>query len=200
MFINKETYWENIMTMKNDTSRVCPVWMAYLFDNPLRGLFHQPEKLYGKYLKPGMKALDLGCGMGFMSIGMAKMVGYEGQVFSIDMQQGMLDRMLKRARRKGLDSRITPVQCSPFNIGDVENADFALAFWMLHETPDYKRTLAMLHQALKPGGHLFLAEPRQHIDKQEFTRTLDEAKRIGFKIVDHPDVKLSFSIVLQKQV
>ena len=56
---------ENTMTLKDDKHRVCPVWMAHLFDNPLRGFFHQPKNLYGDYLKDGMKALDLGCGLGF---------------------------------------------------------------------------------------------------------------------------------------
>ncbi len=189
---------ENTMTLKDDKHRVCPVWMAYMFDNPLRKLFHDPRKLYAAYLKGGMKALDLGCGLGFMSINMAEMVGDGGKVFSIDMQQGMLDRMMKRARKRGLDSRITSVLCSQHNIGNPEAVDFALAFWMLHETPDFRRTLEMLHGALKPGGHLFIAEPRQHIDKKEFTNTLDEARRTGFEIVETPDVKLSFAVVLRK--
>ena len=52
--------------MKNTTTRkraeeedrrICPVWMAYTFDNPLRILFHSPKKMFGPYLKDGMKTL-----------------------------------------------------------------------------------------------------------------------------------------------
>ena len=129
---------------------------------------------------------------------MAKMVGEDGKVFSIDMQQGMLDRLMKRAQNRGLDDRIAPVLCSPYNIGNPEAVDFALAFWMLHETPDFKKTLAMLHNALKPGGYLFIAEPRKHIDKKEFTNTLNEARKAGFEIVETPEVKLSYAVVAAK--
>lgn len=52
---------------------VCPWWPAYTFDNPVRKFFHQPLKIPGSYIEKGMKVMDVGCGMGFFSIGMAKM-------------------------------------------------------------------------------------------------------------------------------
>ena len=33
---------------------VCPWWLAYTFDNPLRRLVHNPEKMLGKYIKEGV--------------------------------------------------------------------------------------------------------------------------------------------------
>ena len=88
-------------------NHVCPWWLAYTFDNPVRKLFHQPPKILGPYIKKGMRVMDVGCGMGFFSIGMAKMVGAEGKVFSIDLQQKMLEITLKRAKRAGLAERIS---------------------------------------------------------------------------------------------
>jgi cyclopropane fatty-acyl-phospholipid synthase-like methyltransferase len=38
--------------------------------------------MLGPYVKPGMTVLDVGCGMGFFSIGMARMVGDEGRVIA----------------------------------------------------------------------------------------------------------------------
>ncbi len=70
---------------------ICPWWYAYTFDNPLRHLFHKPERMLAGYVKPGMTVMDIGCGMGFFSIGMARMVGEEGAVISVDLQQQMLD-------------------------------------------------------------------------------------------------------------
>ena len=55
--------------------RVCPCWMCYTFDNPLRRLVHDPRKIVGPYLREGMTALDVGCGIGYFAIGMAKIVG-----------------------------------------------------------------------------------------------------------------------------
>jgi cyclopropane fatty-acyl-phospholipid synthase-like methyltransferase len=50
-----------------------------LDENPIRRLLHNPEKILGPYVKPGMTVMDVGCGMGFCSIAMAKMVGEDGK-------------------------------------------------------------------------------------------------------------------------
>jgi ubiquinone/menaquinone biosynthesis C-methylase UbiE len=55
--------------------RVCPFWVGYILASPLRRLIHNPRKILGDYIKSGMTVLDIGCAMGFFSIGMAKMVG-----------------------------------------------------------------------------------------------------------------------------
>ncbi|MEI8375312.1 MAG: hypothetical protein WCJ35_21030 [Planctomycetota bacterium] len=58
---------------------VCPWWGGYFIDNPIRRLFHNPVKIVGPYVKPGMTVMDV-CGMGFCSIAMAKLVGDSGLV------------------------------------------------------------------------------------------------------------------------
>ena len=80
---------------------VCPWWGGYFIDNPIRRLFHNPEKIVGPYVKPGMTAMDVGCGMGFCSIAMAKIVGDSGQVIAVDLQQKMLEVLRQRADKGG---------------------------------------------------------------------------------------------------
>ena len=82
--------------------RVCPWWMAYTFDNPLRRLFHNPAKIFDGLVEEAMTVIDVGCGMGYFSIGMAKLVGACGKVIAVDLQQKMLEIMLRRARRAGV--------------------------------------------------------------------------------------------------
>ena len=43
------------------------------------------------YLQKGMTALDLGCGPGFFTMEMARLVGKTGKVIAADLQEGMLD-------------------------------------------------------------------------------------------------------------
>ena len=38
---------------------VCPWWCAYTFDNALRRLLHDPEKLLSEWVRPGMTVLDV---------------------------------------------------------------------------------------------------------------------------------------------
>jgi ubiquinone/menaquinone biosynthesis C-methylase UbiE len=107
----------------------CPWWLAYAFDNPLRRMVHDPQKVLGPYLRPGMVALDFGCGMGYFSIAMAKMVGPEGKVLAVDLQSQMLAIMMKRARKAGVDGRIVPVRAEKTRFVLPEPVDFALAMW-----------------------------------------------------------------------
>ncbi|MEJ2100609.1 MAG: methyltransferase domain-containing protein [Desulfobacterales bacterium] len=118
---------------KESSSRkghVCPWWLGYTFDNPIRKLFHQPQKLLAPYLNAGMRAMDVGCGMGYFSIAMAKMVGEKGKVFCVDLQLKMLEITEKRARRANLNSRMAFYRCEPDNLSIAEKVDFILSFWM----------------------------------------------------------------------
>lgn len=178
---------------------VCPWWLAYTFDNPLRRIFHKPEKIFAPYLREGMTAVDIGCGMGYFSIGMAGIVGETGKIISVDLQQKMLDILMKRARKAGVAGRIATFLCDGVNIGIDENVDFALMFWMAHETPDELSILKQVHSILKESGRLLLAEPKMHVTLREFKETLSLAQESGFKITGSPEIYFSHAAVLEKQ-
>lgn len=186
----------NKLLLKDD--HVCPWWLAYTFDNPLRRLIHDPRKILGPYLKEGMTAADLGCGMGYFSVAMAELVGSRGEVISVDVQQKMLDILSKRAMRKGVLSRITTHQCSPDSIGLDRNVDFALSFWMVHETPDIPVFFGQLLSLLKPGGKYLVAEPGMHVSAGKFKAISAAASSAGFEIIDKPSIALSRTILLRK--
>jgi hypothetical protein len=40
--------------------RVCPWWLGYFLLNPLRRFAHDPARIVGPYLKPGMTVVDFG--------------------------------------------------------------------------------------------------------------------------------------------
>jgi len=180
-------------------NQVCPWWIAYTFDNPLRRIFHNPEIILTPYINKGMTTIDVGCGMGYFSIGMARIVGETGRVISVDLQQKMLDTLIKRAKRAGVASRITTYLCDENDIGITEDVDFALTFWMVHETPDQFNFLKQVHSILNKSGKLLLAEPKVHVTLTEFTKTLSIAQELGFKLIDSPIIYFSHTALLQKQ-
>ena len=115
---------------------ICPWWLTYFFDNPLRHLFHKPERIFRAFVTEGMTVLDIGCGMGFFSIGLANLVGRKGYVIAADIQQKSLDALKGRAEKAGVSDRIRIHRCEPNEIGVGLPVDFILAFWMVHEVPD----------------------------------------------------------------
>jgi ubiquinone/menaquinone biosynthesis C-methylase UbiE len=180
---------------------VCPWWLAYTFDNPFRRLFHTPQTIFETHLKKGMTAVDLGCGMGFFSIGMARMVGDTGKVISVDIQRKMLDILQKRALKAGMGHRIQPHCATPKDIGLSQYSgriDLALTFWMVHETPHIESFINEIFVLLKPGGKYLLAEPKGHVSPALFQRITTAAVRAGFHVLDHPRIAMSHAAWFQK--
>ena len=179
---------------------VCPWYMAYLFDNPLRSLIHNPEKILGKYVKRGMTVLDIGCGMGFFSLGMARMVGDQGKVISLDLQDKMLQILIKRAERQGLSERIDSrlVEERPVPVQDP--VDFALCFWMVHELPDQGIFFKELARALKPGACTLIAEPGRHVEEVDLDKTILIAENESFSVSERPNIRMCHSVVLTRDL
>jgi ubiquinone/menaquinone biosynthesis C-methylase UbiE len=178
---------------------VCPWWLAYTFDNPLRHLFHNPEQIFSPYLKTGMTAVDIGCGMGYFSIGMAHLVGDSGKVIAVDLQQKMLNILMKRTAKAGMANRIKPVLCYDGDINVAAKVDFALAFWMVHETPDQKEFLKQIYTIMKHDGKLLIAEPKMHVTQKEFNSTISIVQETGFNKIADPKIHFSRSTLFEKK-
>ncbi len=180
------------------SGHVCPWWGGYLIDNPLRRLLHNPERILRPYVRPGMTAMDAGCGRGMFSIVLAEMVGPEGRVIAVDLQPQMLDALRRRAEKAGLIDRIQLHNCQPDSLGIQTPVDFAMAFAMIHEVHDARRLLTEIAACLKPGGKLFFAEPRLHVPAQAFQATLTAARDSGLDLCDEPPIRLCRAAVLKK--
>jgi ubiquinone/menaquinone biosynthesis C-methylase UbiE len=183
--------------------RVCPFWVGYLLISPLRTLFQNPDKLLKPYIASGMKVLDIGCGMGFFSLPIARMVGAEGKVICVDVQEKMIKSLEKRARKAGLSDRVETRICNQISLGldDLnEEIDFALAFAVVHEVPNISQFFDEIYNTLKPAGKLLLAEPKGHVSEKDFNKTISLAQQNSFKIIDNPSLPRNRTILLKKEV
>lgn len=181
------------------SNHICPWWAGYFIDNRLRRLIHDPARIVGPYVHPGMTALDVGCGMGFFSLALAALVGPAGCVIAADLQPEMLQVLQRRAARAGLANRIRPHRCAPDHLGVTTPCDFALAFAMLHEVSDAARLLAEIHACLKPAGRLLLAEPRWHVAAPAFAHELALAASVGLVLHEELPVRWCRAALLERK-
>lgn len=182
---------------------VCPWWVGYLIMSPLRKLGENPETLLAPLVNPGMTAVDIGCGMGFFSLPLAKMVGDGGRVIGVDVQEKMLSSLRRRARRKGLDhvveTRLTSQEHPGLEDLDGE-ADLVLAVHVVHETAFPRKFLARCLEVLQPGGKLLFVEPKGHVSDEEFEASQRLAREVGFLDGERIELSKSRCVVLEKKI
>jgi ubiquinone/menaquinone biosynthesis C-methylase UbiE len=167
-----------------------------LLANPVRKLFLNPEEVLKPYVHAGMTVLEVGSGMGFFTLPLARLVGESGRVVCVDLQEKMIRAVKKRATKAGLSDRIELRVNTPTSvcIDDlVEKVDFALVFAVVHEVPDARQFLWEIHRSLRKGGSLLFSEPAGHVSREAFGRTLTTAQSLGFRIADSPKIRSSRS-------
>jgi len=142
--------------------------------------------------------LDLGCGPGVFSVAMAEMVGEKGKVISVDIQDEMLLMLRQKVEHTKLESRIQIHKSTPDKIGISEKADFALAFYMVHEVPNIERFLGEVATILKPQGKLLIVEPKFHVSNSAFEETIRLAQSMGLSPISRPKMFLSRAVLLQR--
>ncbi len=116
-------------------------------------------------LKPGDAVADIGCGTGFYASRMGRIVGEKGVVFGVDIQQEMLDLLMRRMKMLRV-TNVKPVLGAETNPKlALESCDLILMVDVYHEFDfPYEMTRAMI-PALKKGGRLVFIEFRREDPK-----------------------------------
>ena len=146
-------------------------------------------------VKRGMSICDMGCGNGFYTLQLAKMVGEKGHLYAVDIQPEMLKFLNERADKQGV-TNVSPI------LGTFTNPrlphgkiDLILCVDVYHEFSHPEQMLAAMRASLSPEGLVALVEYRAEDDKvpikQEHKMTkeqiLKEYPANGFKLVKEFD-------------
>jgi ubiquinone/menaquinone biosynthesis C-methylase UbiE len=189
---------ENKIMNEEKKHRVCPVEKAGILDFGFRKLLQNPIRILRPYIKEGMTVLDLGCGPGFFTLEMARLVGSSGKVIAADLQEGMLGKVKAKVKKSALAGRVKFHQCFHDKIGLAEKCDFILVFYMFHEVPDRVSFLREITALLNPAGEVLLAEPQWHVTRDEFLEAIAVMEQAGFAVREQPKIRFSRTVLLRR--
>ncbi len=128
----------------------------------------QPERVIDAlHLKPGMQVADVGAGVGYFTVRIARRLralgadgGATGRVFATDIDPDMLSDLRANLADAGL-ANFTPILCTDRDARlPHDSLDLELLVDVYHELQHPAETLAQLRDALHPSGHLVLVEYR----------------------------------------
>jgi ubiquinone/menaquinone biosynthesis C-methylase UbiE len=146
-------------------------------------------------IQPGQVVCDMGCGNGFYTLPIAKLVGPKGRVLAVDIQQEMLHLLALRSKDAGVRN-IKPILSTVVNpkLPDGE-VDLILLVDVYHEFSHPEEMLRAMRKSLKPHGRLALVEfrleddnvPIKLLHKMSKEQILKEIPPNGFKLVEQYD-------------
>lgn len=112
-------------------------------------------------IKEGMKVADLGCGHGYFSIPLAKMVGETGRVFAVDVLEDSLANVKSKAESEGLRNIETiHANLEKENGSGLPNAecDFVVLANILYQSQKKPEIIKEAVRILKSRGKLVIVD------------------------------------------
>jgi SAM-dependent methyltransferase len=162
-------------------------------ERPQRDMEEQPEKVLDALkVEPGQVVADLGAGSGFYTFKLAKLVGAEGSVLAVDIQDAMLKFIRDRAARENI-TNIGLVRCTETDPHLPANrVDLVLMVDVYHELAYPYEVMANVVRALKPGGRVAFVEfraedetvPIKRVHKMSLEQLSKEMAAVGLEPLD----------------
>ena len=142
-------------------------------------------------IESGQTICDFGCGNGYYTLQLAKLVGPRGSVFAVDIQPEMLKLLAERAGPRGFDNVKTVLATTREPGLPRAKFDLVLMVDVYHELSDPPAVLAAIRSSLKPKGRIAIVEFREEdptvpilpLHKMSLSQIMRELPPNGLKLV-----------------
>ncbi|MCL1821385.1 MAG: class I SAM-dependent methyltransferase [Prolixibacteraceae bacterium] len=174
-----------------------PLEKANVLESRFRKLLQNPKRILKKYIHTGMTVLDLGCGTGFFTLEMAKLLNGNGKVIAIDLQDGMLQILRNKLKNSELKPQIQIFNNPEHSLGIAEKVDFILAFYSFHEMKYLDKMIQGIRKIITPETKILISEQKLHVSKNRFENIIRKMENDGFVICERPRIFFSRSVLMK---
>jgi len=139
--------------------------MAERLDDPERLLWLPPAMVIGALaVQPGDAIADIGAGTGYFSLPLAQATGQLGQVYAVDSQAEMLERLQRKLDTENISNiRAVLAEADSTDLPDASrNLVFMANVW--HEIADRDAVLMEAKRILKSRGRIAVLDWRPDVE------------------------------------
>lgn len=132
---------------------------------------HHAEALRLADVQEGKQVLDVACGTGRGTVGLAQAVGRTGSVDALDLSEAMLEQSRTKIEKLGLSSRVRFKQGDARELPYPDNTfDLVYNGYMFDLIPldGFAPILKEMQRVLKPGGQLVLVNMSKPDERKTF--------------------------------
>jgi ubiquinone/menaquinone biosynthesis C-methylase UbiE len=158
-----------------------PYWQRLFVELPHPGITR--GRLI-EVLEPGPRerVLEVGPGTGYYSLAVAERLGDRGRLEVYDLQQQMVDHVLRRAGERSLKNVTGWTGDAQDMLFEKDRFDAAYLTVMLGEIPDQDAALRELARVVKPGGRVVVGEIAVDPHYVSFSSLRERAERAGLEL------------------
>lgn len=181
----------------NPQTHLHPLEKASALESRLRLFLQNPRRILQNHIRPGMTVLDLGCGTGYFTLEIAKLLENKGKVIATDVQNGMIEILRQKLHKSDLLNLIQIYNCNENSIGFTEKVDFIFAFYSFHEMKYIDNIIYELRKIVKPGTKVLISEQKFHVSRYSFNTIIRKMENIGLQICERPKIFLSRTVIMK---
>ena len=140
---------------------------------------------------------DFGCGTGYFSIPLAKKIGKEGKVYSLDVVPEKLEAVESQAKTLGLTNLIIKRVNLENKEGSklrAESVDWVIMKDVLFQNKEKSNMLEEAKRILKPGGKILLVEWKTEDTAIGPDKTLRISKEKAMELVNKSELGIAKEI------
>jgi ubiquinone/menaquinone biosynthesis C-methylase UbiE len=164
--------------------------------------FINPEAVLKQLdISKGMQAADFGCGAGYFSLALAKVVAEDGIVFALDILPEKLERVRSQAKNSGINNIVTKRANLELEYGSQlpdKSLDWVIIKDMLYQNVKKEKIIIEAERVLKDDGKILIVEwktedvsigpeKKLRVDKEDLIDLAQKNKLGVFKEIEAGD-------------